>query len=252
MVKVIKEKPAIIERPHKFCAGCSHGVFYRLIQECIQELGCEKRQIWALGVGCSCNLLLNNVDSADKFQCAHGRAGATATGMKRFRPDVLVMTYQGDGDCGVIGLAETLNAAYRNEKITCFTVNNANFGMTGGQMSWTTLPGQKTTTSVRGRDCTQNGLPLHLPEMIASQLHPAYVARCAVYDAKTVADAKRYIRNALEAQLYGEGYSMVELLGVCPTNWGMSPLQSVEWLKTNMLKEYPLGEFKKRDTAQAQ
>ncbi|WP_434310999.1 thiamine pyrophosphate-dependent enzyme [Hominifimenecus sp. rT4P-3] len=247
MANVIKEKPSIIHGQHKFCAGCSHGIFYRLIQECVEELGYAKRQIIALGVGCSSNLILNDVDNSDKFQCAHGRAGATATGIKRMRPDVLVMTYQGDGDCGVIGLAETLNAAYRNEKITCFTVNNANFGMTGGQMSWTTLPGQKTTTSIHGRECEQNGWPLHLPEMIAANLKPAYVARCAVYDAKTVAEAKRYIKNALEAQINGEGYSMVELLGVCPTNWGMSPLKATEWLKTELQKEYPLGEFKRRD-----
>lgn len=157
------------------------------------------------------------------------------------------MTYQGDGDCGVIGLGETLNAAYRNEKITVFTVNNANYGMTGGQMSWTTLPEQKTTTSIHGRDCEATGFPIHLPELIASQFHPAYVARCAVYDAKTVAETRKCVKKALEAQINNEGYSMVELLGVCPTNWGMSPLKATDWLKNEMLKEYPLGEFKTRD-----
>lgn len=154
--------------------------------------------------------------------------------------------YQGDGDCGVIGLGETLNAAYRNEKITVFTVNNANYGMTGGQMSWTTLPAQKTATSVHGRDCDKTGMPIHLPELIATQFHPAYVARVAAYDAKTVADAKKCIKNALEAQINNEGYSMIEMMGVCPTNWGKSPAKSTEWLKTELLKEYPLGVFKDR------
>ncbi len=245
-MKVIQDKPAVIKGPYSFCAGCSHGTFYRLIQECVEELGYAKRQILVMGVGCNCNLAFSKTDTVDKFQSAHGRAAASATGIKRMRPDLLVMTYQGDGDCGVIGLGETLNAAYRNEKITVFTVNNLNFGMTGGQMSWTTLPGQKTATSVKGRDCDTTGYPIHLPEMIAGQLHPAYVARCAVYDAKTVAQAKRYIRNALEAQISGEGYSMVELLGVCPTNWGLSPLKAAERLKTEALAEYPLGEFKTR------
>lgn len=245
-MRVIKEKPAIIENAHNFCAGCSHGTFYRLIQECVEELGYAHRQIIALGVGCNCNLSLSGIDHIDKFQCAHGRAAASATGIKRMRPDLLVMTYQGDGDCGVIGLSETLNAAYRNEKITVFTVNNLNFGMTGGQMSWTTMEGQKTATCLMGRDCEKTGYPIHLPELIATQFRPAYVARCAVYDSKNVEQARRCIRNALEAQIKGEGYSIVELLGVCPTNWGMSPLKAEERLKTEILKEYPLGEFKTR------
>ena len=242
-MKVIREKPAVIQGPHNFCAGCSHGVFYRLIQECVEELGYSKRQIIAMGVGCNCNLTLSKIDTVDKFQCAHGRAAASATGIKRMRPDLLVMTYQGDGDCGVIGLGETLNAAYRNEKITVFTVNNLNFGMTGGQMSWTTLEGQKTATSVHGRDCAATGYPIHLPEIIAGQFRPAYAARCAVYDPKTVAQAKKYIRRALEAQINGEGYAIVELLGICPTNWGMSPVQAIEHLQKKALQEYPLGEF---------
>lgn len=245
-MKVITQRPAVIERPHKFCAGCSHGVFYRLIRECIEELGYEKKQILAVGVGCSCNLILNNLDQTDKFQCAHGRAGAVATGMKRLHPELLIMTYQGDGDACVIGLSQTLNAAYRHENITCFTVNNANFGMTGGQMSWTTLPGQKTATSPLGRDAALTGMPIHLPELIASQFEPAYAARCAVFSAKAAADAKRCIKNALEAQINGEGYSIVELLGICPTNWGMNPVKANEWLQNELMKEYPLGVFAER------
>lgn len=244
-MKILKTKPASIKSAHSFCAGCGHGVFYRLIQECVEELGYSDRQIITLGVGCSCNI--NPIHRADKFQAPHGRAAAVATGMKRVRPDLLIMTYQGDGDAGVIGLNETLNAAYRNEKITVFTVNNCNFGMTGGQMSWTTMEGQKTATCVHGRDCSETGRPMHLPEMIASQFQTAYVARCSVHNAAAVAQAKRFIKRALEAQIHGEGYSMVELLSVCPTNWGMTPLKAMEHLTQHILPEYPIGEFQTRD-----
>lgn len=243
--KVVREKPAIIQSAHSFCAGCGHGIFYRLIQECVQELGYSDRQIMALGVGCSCNI--SPIHRADKFQAPHGRAAAVATGMKRVRPDLLIMTYQGDGDAGVIGLGETLNAAYRNECITVFTVNNCNFGMTGGQMSWTAMPGQKTATSLGGRDCDATGYPMHLPEMIAGSFQPAYVARCSVHDAAAVAQAKRCVKNALEAQIKGEGYSMVELLAVCPTNWGLPPLKAIERLTGEIMREYPIGEFKTRE-----
>lgn len=241
---MIKQAPAIMNRRNDFCSGCAHGIFFRLIQECVEELGYARKHIVAVGVGCSCNV--GPLSNGDTFQCAHGRPAAVATGMKRIRPDLLVFTYQGDGDCGVIGLAETLNAAYRNEAITVFTVNNANFGMTGGQMSWTTLPGQKTTTSPLGRDCSTTGKPIKLPELICSQFPVAYAARGAVYDAKNVALTKKYIKNALEAQIHKEGYSIVEILGACPTNWGLSPLKANEWLQNNMLPEYPLGELKGR------
>ncbi|HWR50432.1 MAG TPA: thiamine pyrophosphate-dependent enzyme [Bryobacteraceae bacterium] len=243
-MKVLKQVPDLINQPHDFCPGCAHGTFYRIIQECIEELGYARNQIICLGVGCSCNL--NPLGKTDKFQCAHGRAAAVATGMKRVRPDTLIATYQGDGDCGVIGLAETLNAAYRNENITVFTVNNSNFGMTGGQMSWSTLPGQKTATSVAGRDCAATGAPLHLPELIAREFGVAYAARCAVHDAKSVAQAKNFVREALTAQLGREGYSIVEAVGVCPTNQGLAPLEAVKRLKEKTLAEYPTGEFKTR------
>jgi 2-oxoglutarate ferredoxin oxidoreductase subunit beta len=241
---IVKAVPERINTAHGFCPGCAHGVFYRIIHECVEELGYKDNHITVLGVGCSCNI--NPLTKGDKYQCAHGRAAAVATGMKRVKPDTLIFTYQGDGDCGVIGLAETLNAAYRNEKITVFTVNNLNFGMTGGQMSWTTLENQKTTTSPLGRDCAVTGNPMKLPEMIAGQFDVAYVARCSVHDTKAVAQTKKCVKNALEAQMKGEGYSMVELAGVCPTNWGMSPVKSMEYLKERMLPVYPLGEFKER------
>ena len=244
-MNVIKQAPEIIYKSNQFCAGCGHGIAYRLIQEAVEELGYKDNHITVLGVGCSCNL--NTLTAGDKFQCAHGRAAAVATGMKHTKKDTLIFTYQGDGDAGVIGIAETLNAAYRNEKITVFTVNNSNFGMTGGQMSLTTLSDQITTTTPLGRDCELKGYPFHLPEMIASQFtHVAYVARGAVNDAKNIRQLKKMIKNGLEAQVKGEGYSLIEVLAPCPTNWNMTPLKSLEWLEENMLKEYPIGEFKKR------
>ena len=164
------------------------------------------------------------------------------------RPDVLVFTYQGDGDGYTIGIAESLNAAYRNENITQIVVNNTNFGMTGGQMSWTTLPGQRTETSAKGRNCDLTGNPFHFPEMVAESkgFHVAYAARGAVYDVKTINQTKRMIRNAFEAQLNNEGYSIVEVLSACPTNWHMTPMQCKERLMGAVEEEYPIGEFKTR------
>ncbi len=229
-------------KPHALCAGCGHGIVLRLIAEALEELGLNDNKVLVLGVGCSCNA--NGILGGDDYQCAHGRAAAVATGMKRTIPEMCVMTYQGDGDAGVIGLAETLNAAYRNENITVFTINNTNFGMTGGQMSWTTLPEQKTTTSVKGRNCDLTGAPMHLPELIASQFNVAYSARASVHDVKHINQAKKYIIKALKAQMGKEGYSMVEFLTGCPTNWHMSPLDANKRIEDVIIKEYPVGEFK--------
>jgi 2-oxoglutarate ferredoxin oxidoreductase subunit beta len=237
--------PEIIDRGHSFCAGCGHGVFFRLIEECVEELGYKDNHCFVLGVGCSCNI--HKATYGDKLQAPHGRASAVSVGMKRIKKDMLVLSYQGDGDASAIGMSETLNAAYRNEKITLFTLNNSNYGMTGGQMSWTTLPGQKTTTTVLGRDCSVTGNPFHLPELVASQFDVAYSARGSVHGVKNIRQLKKYIKNALEAQINGEGYSVVEVIGACPTNWGKTPLDSQKWLEENMTKEFPLGEFKKRE-----
>jgi 2-oxoglutarate/2-oxoacid ferredoxin oxidoreductase subunit beta len=231
--------------PAEFCPGCGHGIVCRLIMESIDELGLDKNHIIVTGVGCSCTASRSLY--GDRFQAAHGRAAAVATGMKRYNPNLIVITYQGDGDSGVIGLAETLNAAYRNENITVFTINNTNFGMTGGQMSWTTMPGQKTTTSQSGRDCEITGHPIHLPEIISGQFDVAYVARASVHDVKHINQAKAMVKNAIEAQINGEGYSMVEFVSACPTNWGLTPLKSLERVETELIKEFPVGEFKKRE-----
>ena len=242
------ELPANLKK-HSLCPGCGHGIILRLIAETIEELGLQDKKILVLGVGCSCNA--NGILGGDDFQCAHGRASAVATGMKLYLEsqgkDVCIITYQGDGDAGVIGLAETLNAAYRNENITVFTINNSNFAMTGGQMSWTTLAGQKTTTSVNGRDCAYTGNPIHLPEMIASQFDVAYAARASVCDVKHITQAKKFIKKAIQNQMDKKGYSIVEFLSQCPTNWGMAPVDAAKYVAEKMTVEYPVGEFKVKE-----
>jgi 2-oxoglutarate ferredoxin oxidoreductase subunit beta len=231
---------------NNYCPGCGHGIAARLLHELFEELGYKKNCCIIAGVGCCCNM--THIGPHDSFQCAHGRAAATATGMKRVRPDMLCTVYQGDGDGGVIGLAETLNAAYRNENISVLLINNTNFGMTGGQMSWTTLPGEITTTTVNGRDCTLSGEPLHLPEMIANNFNVAYVARGSVNNVKNIVHTKQLMKNALEAQINNEGYAFVEILSQCPTNWHLSPLKSLERVQNELIPVYPLGVFKERRT----
>lgn len=241
---VTKTTPTMVSIANTFCPGCGHGILNRLIAEVIQEKGFEKKTILTLGVGCSCNM--NFSWNGDKIQCAHGRGASTATGVKVARPDLLSIAYQGDGDAYVIGLAETLNAAYRNEPVTVFVVNNNNFAMTGGQMSWTTMPGQVTTTSVHGRNTDDTGLPIKVPEIVADFPNVAYVARGSVHSAKEINRLKGYVRDAIEAQLSGEGYSLVEVLCPCPTNWGMNVKQSVEWMEQEVVPYYNLGALKER------
>ena len=231
-----------------FCPGCGHGIVVRLLHELIWELGYEDNNFFILGVGCSCHLC--SMACGDYYMAPHGRASAAATGAKRIRPDMLTISYQGDGDAAVIGFSETMNAAYRNENITLVMINNTNFGMTGGQMSWTTMPGEVTATSIYGRDCDKTGYPVHLPEMMANSFsHIAYAARGSVHDVKHINETKKYLKNALEAQIHHEGYSMVEVLCQCPTNWHMSPVKAQERIKNELIPEYPLGEFKKRGEA---
>ena len=235
-------------KSHSLCPGCGHGLALRLIAEVCEEMGIQHNECLVIGVGCSCNA--NDMLAGDSFQCPHGRAAAVATGMKRTRPNMCVMTYQGDGDAGVIGLSETLNAAYRNEKITVFTINNTNFGMTGGQMSWTTLGNQVTTTTVHGRDCSLTGEAIHLPEIIANSFNVAYAARASLHEVKHITTAKNMVRNALQAQMNGEGYSIVEFLAACPTNWHLSPVESMKYIEDKILPVFPVGEFKKRQSTE--
>ncbi len=238
-----KRVPALYN-PAMFCGGCGHGVLVRLICECMEELGLEKKTIGITGVGCSCHL--KTAVNCDLIQAPHGRGAAVATGVRRAEKDMFVFSYQGDGDAYNIGLAETLNAAYRNENICVFVVNNNNFGMTGGQMSWCTMPGQITATSPKGRDTTLTGDPIKVPEMISRSFKPAYVARGAVTTPAEINRLKKYIRSAFEAQLNGEGYSLVEVMSACPTNWGMNPGKAVRHLAEDVIPYYELGEFTKR------
>lgn len=239
-----RKVPALVDKPMDFCPGCGHGVVSRLIMEALEEMGQLENIIFPIGVGCSSNLGAGL--ECDRLHCCHGRAGAVATGMKRVNPDVLIVSYQGDGDAYNIGMAETFNAAYRNENITVIVINNTNFGMTGGQMSWTTMPNQKTATSPNGRDCALTGAPIKVPEMIAHSFHPAYVARGAVTTPAEINKLKKYIKNAFEAQLNHEGYSMVEVMCSCPTNWGMDAVSAKQRLIDEVIPYYQLGEIKKR------
>lgn len=241
----IERKYPDVVNPAMFCGGCGHGVLTRIIGECLEEYGLTQKTLIAIGVGCSCHLKTGF--NCDLVQSPHGRAAAVATGLRRAEPDMFVFTYQGDGDAYSIGLSETLNAAYRNENIIAFVVNNTNFGMTGGQMSWCTLEGQKTTTSPRGRDISLTGAPIKVPEMIAHSFNPAYVARGCVSTPQEINKLKGYIKNAFEAQLNGEGYSMIEVLSTCPTNWGMSPIKAEEHLMDVVSKYYTIGEIKGRE-----
>ena len=241
---VITKTPPELLNYAMFCSGCGHGVLLRLICECIEELGKDKETIAAIGVGCSCHL--KSGINVDLVQSPHGRAAAVATGFRRAEPGMLVFTYQGDGDAYNIGLAETLNAAYRKENISVFTVNNSNFGMTGGQMSWTTMPGMITATSPHGRNTDLTGDPIKIPELIAHSFKPAYVARGAVTSPAEINKLRGYVMNALQAQLNGEGYSMVETMCSCPTNWGMDSVKAKQYLVDNIIPYYELGEFVKR------
>jgi len=236
-------------RPHSFtdvsthyCPGCTHGTAHRLIADTLDEMHIQEKTIGVAPVGCS--VFAYNYFDIDFVEAAHGRAPAMATGVKRVLPDRIVFTYQGDGDLASIGMAEIMHAAGRGENITVIFLNNAIYGMTGGQMAPTTLPGQKTTSSQTGRDVELQGYPLRMSEMIAKMDGAGYVVRRSLHDPANIRKAKKAIRTAFEAQVRGLGFSMVELLSTCPTNWGLSPVESLHWLEQHMVPVYPLGDFK--------
>jgi 2-oxoglutarate ferredoxin oxidoreductase subunit beta len=241
--KVIASRTAALtETPFHYCPGCAHGIIHRLTAEVIDELGLQEKTVGVASVGCS--VFAYDYFNVDMLQAAHGRAPAVATGVKRVLPEATVFTYQGDGDLAAIGTAEIVHAAGRGEKITVIFVNNANYGMTGGQQAPTTLLGQVTKTTPNGRTSEANGYPIRVCELLSSLTGAAYVARTAVFDPAHVTQTKKAIRKAFEVQEKGLGFSLVEVLGNCPTNWHLSPGDSVKWLKENMLPYYPLGEFK--------
>ncbi len=228
--------------PFHYCPGCHHGIIHRLVAEVIDELKLRDRTIGVVPVGCS--VLAYDYFNFDTQEAAHGRAPATATGVKRVHPDNFVFTYQGDGDLASIGCAEIVHAAARGEKISTIFVNNAIYGMTGGQMAPTTLPEQVTTTSPYGRQPDKVGMPIRICEMLATLDGAKFIARVAVNNPANMAKAKAAIKKAFEVQLSGLGFAIVEVLSTCPTNWGMTPLEAMTWMEKNMMPYYPLGIFK--------
>jgi 2-oxoglutarate ferredoxin oxidoreductase subunit beta len=232
----------LTETPSHYCPGCTHGTAHRLVAEVLQEMNMLDHAIGVAPVGCA--VFAYNYIDTDFVEAAHGRAPAMATGIKRVFPDRIVFTYQGDGDLASIGMAETVHAAARGENITIIFINNAIYGMTGGQMAPTTLPGMKTTSSPHGRDVEAQGFPIRMAEMLATLDGAGYIVRRSLHDPANIRKAKKAIRTAFETQLHGLGFSMVELLSTCNTGWGVTPVESLTWLEEHMIPAFPLGDYK--------
>ena len=242
MDKIFSRPACLKDKPFRYCPGCSHGILHRIIAETLENLDVRSRTIGIAPVGCA--VFAYDYLDIDMIEVPHGRAPAIATGMKRSRPDSLVFSYQGDGDLAAIGTAEIVHAAARGENITVLFVNNANYGMTGGQMAPTTLPGQKTTTTPHGRDVREAGNPLRISELLATLDGPAYIERVSLDSPRNVIATKNAIQKAFRCQLEGRGFSLVEALSLCPTDWGMTPLQAAAWVRSSMMPFYPLGVYK--------
>lgn len=243
METLVYQRPeALADVTTHYCPGCTHGTAHRLVAEVLDEMGVRGKTIGVAPVGCS--VFAYNYFEFDFVQAPHGRAPAMATGVKRVLPDRIVFTYQGDGDLASIGMGEIVAAAARGENITVIFINNANYGMTGGQMAPTTLPGQKTSSSPTGRDVESTGYPIRMSEMLATLDGASYVVRRSLHDPKNIRLAKKAIRTAFEVQARGLGFSMVELLSACPTNWGMTPVDALTWVEQRMVPYYPLNDFK--------
>jgi 2-oxoglutarate ferredoxin oxidoreductase subunit beta len=242
-MKVVYQKsPGLTDTPLHYCPGCTHGIIYKLIAETLVELEVLGKAIVVAPVGCA--VFAYEYFNCDAHEAAHGRAPAVATGIKRVLPDNIVFTYQGDGDLASIGIAEVIHAAMRGENITVIFVNNAIYGMTGGQMAPTTLVGQRTTTSPYGRSLIGQGSPLHISEILATIEGVAYVARVSIHRIPRLDAAKRSIKKAFKMQIEKKGFSMVEVLSTCPTNWGLTPVDSLRWVEQNMIPVNPLGVYK--------
>jgi len=237
---VVFDKPkALTDVEFHYCPGCTHGIIHRLVAEAIDELNILDKCVGVAPVGCA--VFAYNYFNCDMHEAAHGRAPAVATGIKRVLPDNIVFTYQGDGDLASIGTAEIVHAAARNENITVIFINNAIYGMTGGQMAPTSLVGQVTTTSPYGRDEKIAGYPIQVSEMLATIEGATYVERVSVHDIKHIKQAKKAIKKAFENQVNKKGFSLVEVLSTCPINWGLTPVEALKWLEDNMIPKYPLG-----------
>ncbi len=242
MKQVFKRPKALVDIPSHFCPGCHHGIIHRLVAECIDRYGLREETIGVASVGCS--VFLYDYFNVDVVESPHGRAAAVATGVKRARPGSFVFTYQGDGDLAAIGTAEIIHAANRGEQITVVFVNNTVFGMTGGQMAPTTLPGQETTTTPFGRETDINGFPIKMAELLTELPGSTFVARVAVDTPKNLMKAKKILRRAFEVQTGGEGFGFVEFLSACPTNWKMTAQQANQRVQEEMIPYFPLGVFK--------
>ena len=246
MMKVkYKKTKGLTDKPLSYCPGCTHGIAHKLVGETLEELNMLGDAIGIASVGCS--VFAYQFFNCDMQQAPHGRACAEATGIKRVLPDNTVFTYQGDGDLASIGIAETIHAANRGENITVIFINNAIYGMTGGQMAPTTLIGQKTTTSQSGRDSKLQGYPIHISEMLSTIEGSAYIERVSLHDPKHVIKAKRAIKKAFTYQKEKRGFTLIEVLSSCPVNWGMKPIDALKWVEENMIKQYPLGVYKDKE-----
>ena len=242
-MSIVFQKPhALTDAPMHYCPGCTDGIIHRLVAEAIDTLGIEGRTVGIAPVGCA--VMAYNYFACDMIEAAHGRAPAVATGCKRANPDNIVFTYQGDGDLASIGMAEIVHAAARRENITVIFVNNAIYGMTGGQMAPTSLPGQVTQTSPYGRDVKTVGFPVKVCELLSQVDGAVYLERVAVNNVKNVKKAKKAIETAFRNQVEGKGFSLIEVVSSCPTNWGMTPQKALEWVDTAMIPYYPLGVYK--------
>lgn len=246
MELVFEKTKGLTDKQTHYCPGCTHGIIHRLVGEVLEEMGIIEDSVGVASVGCS--VLSYEYFNCDMTQAAHGRAPAVATGLKRVLPkDKFVFTYQGDGDLASIGVAEAIHAAARGENITIIFVNNAIYGMTGGQMAPTSILGQKTATSPFGRDMAVQGAPIRVSEMLSTLDGAAYIERVSSHDVPNIIKAKKAIRKAFETQKKGLGFSMVEVLSTCPTNWGLDPHESLDWVKENMIPVYPLGVYKDKE-----
>lgn len=243
MSKVVFQKTkALTDKEFSFCAGCAHGIIHRLVAETIEELGLLDQAIGISPVGCA--VTNYNNFNCDMVQAAHGRAPAVATGIKRVLPDRIVFSYQGDGDLSSIGTAEIVHAAHRGENITVIFINNAIYGMTGGQMAPTTLVGQKTSTSPFGRTVEHSGMPIRMSELLATIPGSAYIERVSVHNPLHVRKAKQAVKKAFQMQMEKRGFALIEFVSTCPVNWGMTPKDALKWAEDKMLSYYPLGVFK--------
>lgn len=243
MKKIFSKPESLTPKPTIYCPGCGHGIIHRLVAEVIDELQVRERTIGVAPVGCA--VLAYYYFNFDVTEAAHGRAPAVATGIKRVLPENVVFSYQGDGDLVAIGTAEIIHAATRGERITVIFVNNANYGMTGGQMAPTTLLGQKTTTTPEGRDVFRDGYPLRVCELFSTIEGAKYLARVSLHSPKEIRKAKKVIHKAFNVQIDNLGFGLVEILSMCPTNWKTSPLESLKWIEEKMIPYFPLGEFKR-------